>query len=102
MNQDISQFANSSVPCPLCDEEISLYVPVHRVSAKWHDAFDQRDKWVEVAEQFRIHQSIEGAAQALSITPALTEYLLQFLCTEICGCRTVTCVSCLDDYRSVL
>jgi hypothetical protein len=102
MNQDTSQFSASSVPCPLCDEEISLNVPVHRVSAKWHDAFNQRDKWIEVAEQFRAHQSIEVAAQALFITPALAEYLLQFLCTEICGCRTVTCVSCLDDYRSVL
>jgi hypothetical protein len=37
-----------------------------------------------------------------TITPALAETLLQFLCTEICGCRAVTCVSCLDDYRNLL
>jgi hypothetical protein len=92
----------SSVLCPLCDEELGLDVPIHRVPAKWRDAFRQRDNWIAVAQQFRAHQSIEVAAQALSITPALALYLLQFLCTEICGCRTVTCVSCLDDYRNLL
>ena len=102
MKQDLPQVSVPSVLCPLCDEEINLNVPIHRVSARWRDAFNQQDKWIEVAEQFRTHQSIEVAAQALFITPALAQYLLQFLCTEICGCRTVTCISCLDDYRNVL
>jgi hypothetical protein len=102
MNQQLPQFTSASVLCPLCDEEINLQVPAHRISAKWRDAFNQRDTCIEVAEQFRLYQSIEVAAQRLSISPALAEYLLQFLCREICGCRTVTCSSCLDDYRNVL
>jgi hypothetical protein len=102
MGQDNSLFTSSSLLCPLCDEPISLEIALHRVSAKWRDAFNHRDQWVETVEQFRTHQSIEVAAQRLSLTPALALYLLQFLCTEICGCRTVTCISCLDDYRNVL
>ena len=88
--------------CPLCAEEIALDVPAYQLSGKWHEALAHRDKWATVATQFRIHQSTEKAAAALSIPPELAEYLLQFLCVVVCGCRTVTCVSCLDDYRSVL
>ena len=102
LSSPLLPFSPSPVLCPLCDEEIDLNVAIHRVSAKWRDAFDQREKWRVVAEQFRAHQSIELAAQSLSIAPALAEYLLRFLCTEICGCRAVTCASCLDDYRNVL
>jgi hypothetical protein len=107
MNENIShpplpEFSPSYALCPLCDTEIDLGVPIHRVSAKWRDAFRQRHQWKAVAQQFRAHQSVEIAAQALSITPALALYLLRFLCTEICGCRTVTCISCLDDYRNLL
>lgn len=102
MKQQATPFTSASVLCPLCDEEISLQVPAHRIPAKWLDAFNQGELCIEVAEQFRVHQSIEAVAQRLSIKPALAEYLLQFLCTEICGCRTVTCISCLDDYRNLL
>jgi hypothetical protein len=107
VNENISHsslpgFSPSTALCPLCDGELDLDVSIYRVSAKWRDAFLQRDKWIVVAAQFRAHQSIEVAAQSLSITPALALYLLRFLCTEICGCRTVICVSCLDDYRTVL
>jgi hypothetical protein len=102
MNQESLQLPVSSVRCPLCDEEISLQVPAYRVPARWREAFPHREIWGEVAEQFRARQSIEAAAAALSITTTLAEYLLQFLCTEICGCRRVTCVSCLDDYRNLL
>jgi hypothetical protein len=102
MNQQTASFTSATVLCPLCDAEINLQVPAHRISAKWREAFNQPGLCLEVAGQFRLHQSIEVAAQKLSITPALAEYLLQFLCTEICGCRTTTCISCLDDYRNLL
>lgn len=102
MNETLSPIVSSAVRCPLCDEELDLQVPAHRVPARWREALHQRQLCIAVAGQFRARQSIEAAAQALSITPALAEYLLQFLCTEICGCRTVTCISCLDDYRNLL
>jgi hypothetical protein len=92
----------SSARCPLCDEALDLRIADHRISAKWREVLAHRDLWAEVAAEFRARQSIEAAAKALSIPSQLAETLLQFLCTEICGCRAVTCVSCLDDYRHVL
>jgi hypothetical protein len=92
----------SSALCPLCDQELDLTIADDRVAAKWRTVLTHRHLWAEVAEQFRACQSIEVAAEALSITPELSETVLQFLCTEICGCRRVTCVSCLDDYRNLL
>jgi hypothetical protein len=88
--------------CPLCGEEISLDLPDSRVPAKWRGAVAHRDKWSDVAAEFRASRSIEGAAERLSISTEETRFLLNFLCAEICGCRLVTCVSCLDDYRGEL
>ncbi|HXG67937.1 MAG TPA: hypothetical protein VNO70_22755 [Blastocatellia bacterium] len=88
--------------CPLCGEGIALDFPDWRVPAGWRDALAHRDKWVAVAAEFRARQSIEEAAQALAINRELAARLLDFLCSEVCGCRAVTCVSCLDDYRSEL
>lgn len=92
----------SSPLCPLCGEELDLDLPDNKVSAKWREALAHRDKWANVSAQFRIFQSVEGAAAALSIAPELAETLLRFLCLEVCGCRAATCVSCLDDYRNLL
>ncbi len=88
--------------CPLCDEELNLDLPDWRVAAKWRDALAHRDKWVIVSDEFRASGSIEEAARRLSISTETARLLLEFLCTEVCGCRAVTCVSCLDDYRSAL
>ena len=88
--------------CPLCGEEISLDLPDWRVPARWRDALAYRDKWSDVSAEFRASRSIEGAADRLLISADESRFLLNFLCTEICGCRVVTCVSCLDDYRSEL
>ena len=88
--------------CPLCEEALCLDMPDRRVPAKWRDALAYRDRWGEVSAEFRASRSIEGAALKLSIPPDDVRFLLDFLCTEICGCRLTTCVSCLDDYRSEL
>jgi hypothetical protein len=95
-------FTSLSALCPLCGEELALGLPDNKVSARWREALSHRDKWAEISAQFRVHQSVDGAAAALSITPELAHYLLRFLCLEVCGCRAATCVSCLDDYRDVL
>ena len=86
----------------MCGEEIDLIASEGRIAAKWRDALAHRDKWTELARLFVEHRSIEEAARRLSIAPELALYLLDFLCIELCGCRAVTCVSCLDDYRSEL
>jgi hypothetical protein len=91
-----------TAPCPLCGEELDLGLSDDKISARWGEALAHRDRWASVATQFRAHKSIERTAEFLAITPERTEYLLQFLCAEVCGCRRATCVSCLDDYRSVL
>jgi hypothetical protein len=88
--------------CPLCGEEISLDVADWSVSSKWRDVLTHRDKLADISIEFRERQSIVEAARRLSISPELAAHLLDFLCTNLCGCRTVTCVSCLDDYRSEL
>lgn len=88
--------------CPLCGEELDLDVPDWRISNKWSEALAHRDKWAIVSKEFRNRRSIEAAAASLSISDDLARHLLEFVCMEICGCRTVTCVSCLDDYRSEL
>jgi hypothetical protein len=95
-------FTSSSIPCPLCDEAIDLDQPLVRISAEWSQVLLLRDRWAEIAEAFRNLESIEAASAALTLTPELTEEVLQFLCLEICGCRRVTCPACLDDYRSAL
>ena len=88
--------------CPLCEEAICLDMPDWRVTAKWRDALAYRDRWGAVSSEFRASRSIEGAALKLSIPTDDVRFLLDFLCTEVCGCRLTTCVSCLDDYRGEL
>ena len=88
--------------CPLCGEEISLDLFDRKVPAKWRDVLEHRDKWSVVAREFRSRGSIEDAANAVVVSPETARRLLEFLCIEVCGCRAVTCVSCLDDYRSDL
>ncbi|MGA9769437.1 MAG: hypothetical protein WBV94_10380 [Blastocatellia bacterium] len=88
--------------CPLCDEQLSLDLPDWRVTAKWRDVLAHRDKWAAVSDEFRASRSIEEAARRLSISAETARLLLGFLCLQVCGCRAVTCVSCLDDYRSAL
>ena len=88
--------------CPLCGEEINLDVADWRVPAKWRHVLAHRDKWRELSTQFRERRSIEEAALSLTIPSDLAVRVLDFLCIELCGCRAVTCVSCLDDYRSEL
>lgn len=87
---------------PLCGEEIDLDIADWRVPAKWREALTYRDKWGELANQFRERRSIQEAAGRLSISSEVAVRVLDFLCIELCGCRTVTCVSCLDDYLSEL
>jgi hypothetical protein len=88
--------------CPLCREPISLDLPSSRATGKWRDALVHRQLWAAVSDEFRQSQSIEKAAARLSITPEAARLILEFLCLKVCGCRAVTCVSCLDDYRSAL
>ncbi|HSE97517.1 MAG TPA: hypothetical protein VLD57_04550 [Blastocatellia bacterium] len=89
-------------PCPLCGEALDLNIPDHRVAAGWRDVLEYRNLWPRVVEQFRSERSIEAAAKRLSIKIEIAARLLDFLCSEVCGCRAVICVSCLDDYRSEL
>ena len=88
--------------CPLCGEDINLNIAAWKISAKWRDVIEHRDKWASLSKEFRQRQSIVEAARLLSIEPELAARLLDFLCSDLCGCRAVTCVSCLDDYRSEL
>jgi hypothetical protein len=88
--------------CPLCGEEIDLDLPDWRVPAKWRDALAYRDKWGHLAAEFRASRSIEAAARRLFISEDEARFLLNFLCAKICGCRLVTCPSCLDDYLGEL
>ncbi|HVG18692.1 MAG TPA: hypothetical protein VNI02_06535 [Blastocatellia bacterium] len=88
--------------CPLCEQEISLELPDRRVPARWQGALAHRDKWADISAEFRAIRSVEGAARRLSVSEDEARFLLNFLCAEICGCRLVTCPSCLDDYRSEL
>jgi hypothetical protein len=88
--------------CPLCGEAISLDMPDWRAPAKWRDALRYRELWSVVSVEFRASRSVDGAALKLSIPADRVRFLLEFLCTELCGCRLTTCVSCLDDYRSEL
>ena len=97
----------ASALCPLCDEELALDLPGldlpdWRFALKWREAVAHRDILAAVAAEFRARQSIERTADVFAISPELTAWLLRFLCEEVCGCRRATCVSCLDDYRSVL
>lgn len=90
---------NTTCVCPLCGEELLLNLPRWQIPASLPADCDE---WAKIAEAFRERRSIEDAAAALSISEESARRVLEFLCTEICGCRTVTCVSCLDDYRSEL
>jgi len=87
-------------PCPLCGEEIDISNP--RATAKWSDVFSHSDRWAAVAAEFHTTRSIERAARASSMTATQARLILQFLSSEICGCRRVTCVACFDDERSEL
>jgi hypothetical protein len=93
---------NATGSCPLCGEPLSLNIPDWRVAAKWREALNHRDKWSTLSDEFSATGSIEAAAAQLSISTDTARLLLEFLCTDVCGCRAVTCVSCLDDYRSAL
>lgn len=93
---------NSVAACPLCGEAIDLGVPDWKVASKWRDVLPQRDRWANVSIAFRERQSIPEAARDLALSHELTSLILDFLCTDLCGCRASTCVSCLDDYRSEL
>ena len=88
--------------CPLCRAEIDLDIPDWRVSAEWTDLLADREKLVILSNLFHEKRSLEEAARGVSISLELASRMLNFLGTELCGCRTVTCVSCLDDYRSEL
>jgi hypothetical protein len=92
----------TTCPCPLCGEELSLDLNDDRVAAKWRDLLAYRDRWRDVSESFAETRSIDRAAIKLSLSGDITKRILDFLCLELCGCRRVTCVSCLDDYRSEL
>ena len=93
---------DSTGVCPLCGEEIRLDLFDRRVPSKWSDVLEHRNKWSAVAREFRLLGSVDRAASAVFVSPETARRLLEFLCLEVCGCRAVTCVSCLDDYRSDL
>jgi hypothetical protein len=88
--------------CPLCSEEIDLDIPASRFSAAYRDLLADREKLVVLSRLFHEKRSLDGAARMVSISSERAARLLNFLSVELCGCRTVTCVSCLDDYRSEL
>lgn len=88
--------------CPLCREEIDLDIPDWRVSSEWRDLPADREKLVILSQLFHEKRSLEEAARVVSISIEQASRMLNFLGAELCGCRTVTCVSCLDDYRSGL
>ncbi|HEX5735456.1 MAG TPA: hypothetical protein VF131_21695 [Blastocatellia bacterium] len=92
----------TTCPCPLCGEELSLGLGDDRVGLKWRGLLAYRDRWRDVSESFTETRSIDRAALKLSLPVDVTKQILEFLCLEICGCRRVTCVSCLDDYLSEL
>ena len=94
--------ATNSTRCPLCGDEMSLAVSDWQVSREWSDVLEYRELWAAVSDAFRAHRSIDEATRHLSITREVAVRVLDFLCIELCGCRSVTCVSCLDDYRSEL
>lgn len=88
--------------CPLCRDEIDLDIPDWRISSKWRDLLADRENLVVLSQLFHEKRSLEEAARVVSISIEQASRMLNFLGAEICGCRTVTCVSCLDDYRSEL
>ena len=88
--------------CPICGEEIALDIPDWRVGSKWRDLLADREKLVTLSSLFHEKGSLEEAARVVSISRDEASRMLNFLGAELCGCRTVTCVSCLDDYRSEL
>jgi hypothetical protein len=88
--------------CPLCSEEINLGILEWRVSSEWRSILADREKLVLLSQLFHEKRSLEQAAQMISISSEQASRLLNFLSIELCGCRTVTCISCLDDYRSEL
>jgi hypothetical protein len=93
---------NQVVLCPLCREEIDLDIPDSRVSSEWFDLLADREKLGRLSRLFHEKCSLEDAARIVSISSERASRMLNFLSLELCGCRTVTCVSCLDDYRSEL
>lgn len=88
--------------CPLCEAELDINLADWQVAGKWKAALAYRDRWADISSTFRTLYSIDAAANHLSLTEDETRLILEFLCLEVCGCRAVTCVSCLDDYRSEL
>ena len=92
----------TTCPCPLCGGELALDFSDDRVGAKWRGLLAYRDRWREVSDSFTETRSVDLVALKLSLPVDVARQILEFLCLEICGCRRVTCVSCLDDYRSEL
>lgn len=91
-----------TVACPLCGEELNIDLADWQVAGKWRAALAHRDRWADASSAFRTLHSIEETACHVSLTEDETRLILEFLCLKVCGCRAVTCVSCLDDWRSEL
>ena len=103
MNNSEGRDADSSSGlCPLCGEELALDLPDWQISTKWRGVLVYRSAWSEAERKFRSLGSIKRAADELSMTLEAMRQVLEFLCLKVCGCRAVTCVSCLDDYRADL
>ncbi len=88
--------------CPLCGNELDVQEAGERVSAQSQDVLVWRKDWAAIAAAFTAQRSLSKAALQLAMPEEEMLQVLNFLCLEVCGCRTVTCPPCLDDYRSVL
>jgi len=88
--------------CPLCRAEIDFDIPAWRASSEWRDLIEDREKLVTLSQLFHEKRSLVEAARVVSVSIEQASRMLNFVGAELCGCRTVTCVSCLDDYRSEL
>jgi hypothetical protein len=98
----MAQAIETTADCPLCGEPLDTAVPDYRVAAKWRDVLDTREKWGAVSATFLAEGSIDKAAARCLIPREAARRVLSCLATEVCGCRLVTCVSCLDDSRGEL
>jgi hypothetical protein len=98
----MAQAIETTADCPLCGEPLDTSVPDYRVAAKWRDVLEHREKWKAVSAAFIAGGSIDEAAARCVIPREAARRVLSFLATEVCGCRIVTCVSCLDDSRGEL
>jgi len=90
------------VLCPVCSQELNVNIPRWRVPAELRDLLEDTETLVALSQLFHEKRSLEEAARAVSISSERASRVLNFLSVELCGCRAVTCISCLDDYRSEL